>query len=123
MATLNATKIVVDTTGVYNRLIKHLMVNGYYADPGDVVFVLHPDENKALYIPRNKATGNYQLFLNHTTLEFVKEEMKSDVHTSMVALLEERSKESGYYVIWSDEYTCNLIPTPTIKKSSTKGFG
>ena len=122
---IEALSITVDTTGTYNKFLIALENNIGKVNPGEVRFVLHADEDKELYVPRDYSTKkNYNLFVNSVTVEELNNSTFAPLQ-SMGMLLTERVNTSGYYVVFENPYRVNLVPSPkgfTAAKNSTRGF-
>lgn len=125
-ATLSAVSITVNTTGCYDKFLTKLEANIGKAQPGDVKFVLHADEDKELYIPRTiRSKANFNVYVNTTDVNELHDGVAEE-HRIMAGLLEERALTSGYYVIWENANRIHLVPAPTGKKQykkATNGFG
>jgi hypothetical protein len=121
------TTIEIDTSGVYDMFLHGLIARmPHAAGPGDIHFVLHEDENKDLFVPRDYGNGRFKfssgIYVNPTTIENMKSDLevkkKSGEFSLTEVILEFLMKqastraETGHYVIWEDPYKVNLIPTP-----------
>ena len=124
MTTLFPIAINVDTTGDYDIFLHGLIARmPEVAGPGDIHFVIHEDENKILYVPRNYGKKEFSICVNAFTIENMRSELEVQRKSgeffeddcrqleSLLMLATPRA-ERGQYVIWENPQRCLLIQTP-----------
>lgn len=116
-----------DTSGDYDLFLYGLIGGGKLNPKGDNIYlVLHEDEDKALFIPRDtvkNAAPSRRVFINRwdmETLHKMGDQIDAYKSAEMFLDCEGRNEKHAHFILWEDEKTMVVIPIPELLRNTIK---